>query len=114
MSKSFQKKHNGPFEESDGTFSEEYFILMEYCPINLSEKNFRHPPKTILIIFAQIISAVTYMHERGIAHGDLNPTNLLYSATEHHVKICDFGSVLDVRYDSTKNISEKQSHLEVI
>ena len=87
---------------------------MEYCSINLSGKNFRHPPNTVLIIFAQIISAVIYMHENGIAHGDLNPTNLLLDTTQKTVKICDLGSVLDVANDSIKNIIENRANLKVI
>merc|ERR1711879_310061 len=40
-----------------------------------------------------IVSAVKYLHERGIAHRDLKPTNLLLKNSEDltNVKIADFG-----------------------
>jgi len=51
-----------------------------------SEKNTVH-------IVKQILHAVKYLHEQGIAHRDLKPENLLCSGSGSHevVKIADFG-----------------------
>jgi len=44
-------------------------------------------------IIAQVVSAVDYLHENGIAHRDLKPENLLVEGEEDEskVKIADFG-----------------------
>jgi len=44
-------------------------------------------------IIAQVVSAVEYLHENGIAHRDLKPENLLVEGEEEDsiVKIADFG-----------------------
>jgi len=51
-----------------------------------SEKDAAH-------IIAQVVSAVEYLHENGIAHRDLKPENLLSAGDEDEeiVKIADFG-----------------------
>lgn len=46
---------------------------------------------------AQITSAVTYMHELGLAHRDLKLENLLLSNDLKTIKICDFGFVRQVQ-----------------
>lgn len=43
-------------------------------------------------IMHQILSAIAYMHDRGITHRDLKPENLLLAnETGWTVKVCDFG-----------------------
>lgn len=52
-------------------------------------------------IVRQIISAVEYLHERGIAHRDLKPENLLSSGADEKevIKIADFGFSKDFTDD---------------
>lgn len=45
----------------------------------------------------QIVSAVSYMHNLGIAHRDLKLENLLLSKDMSTIKICDFGFVRQVQ-----------------
>ena len=42
------------------------------------------------LYFTQLVSAVTYMHSKGVGHRDLKPENILLSA-EGNLKIADFG-----------------------
>lgn len=42
------------------------------------------------LYFQQLVSAVSYMHSKGIGHRDIKPENILLSA-EGHLKIADFG-----------------------
>jgi 3-phosphoinositide dependent protein kinase-1 len=39
---------------------------------------------------AQLIDAVQYLHESGIAHRDIKPENILLD-NEWRIKLCDFG-----------------------
>lgn len=48
---------------------------------------------------AQIVSAVTYMHELDIAHRDLKLENLLLSGDLTTIKICDFGFIRQVQVE---------------
>ena len=45
----------------------------------------------------QIVSAVSYMHQLGVAHRDLKLENLLLSSDLTTIKICDFGFVRQVQ-----------------
>jgi serine/threonine protein kinase len=53
-------------------------------------------------IFKQVLSAVLYLHRRGIAHLDIKPENILMTRTEsfgggrRRVKLIDFGLAVDM------------------
>ena len=42
-------------------------------------------------IFGELLSAVSYLHKRGIIHNDLKPENILVTRTDDSLKIIDFG-----------------------
>ncbi|XP_031214420.1 serine/threonine-protein kinase par-1-like isoform X3 [Mastomys coucha] len=46
-------------------------------------------------IFTQIVCAVSYCHENGIAHRDIKPENILMDANRN-IKLCDFGLAIKV------------------
>lgn len=56
-----------------------------------------------LLLFTQVLSAVSHAHSRSILHRDLKPSNILVSA-ERQVKLLDFGiaKLLDSDDDSTQ------------
>ena len=55
------------------------------------------------LYFTQLISAVTYMHSKGIGHRDLKPENILLSA-EGNLKIADFGLATLFEYKGEKKL----------
>ncbi|XP_065058140.1 maternal embryonic leucine zipper kinase-like isoform X2 [Rhopilema esculentum] len=76
--------------ESDGYIS----LVMEHCPGGelfdyiVSKKKL--PESEARILFRQILSAVAFTHEHGIAHRDIKPENMLLN-NEKSIKMIDFG-----------------------
>jgi len=48
------------------------------------------PPDQAKIYFRQLASAIGYLHERGITHNDIKPSNVMLSYTDVPVLV-DFG-----------------------
>jgi serine/threonine protein kinase len=72
------------------------------------------PSHLLLLLFKQIASALGYLHQLGIVHGDIKEENILigYDEGVHLVKICDFGHSFqtkrnrkDLRFYGTRDIS---------
>ena len=53
--------------------------------------------------FTQLISAVNYMHSKGVGHRDIKPENILLSA-EGNLKIADFGLATLFEYKGVKKL----------
>ena len=88
---------------------EECCIVMELMGCNLQRVLKQHPPmpwEQRLYILVQIASGLSFLHNKGIIHGDLKSLNILLSikpktsnhskANQHYhsieeVKLCDFG-----------------------
>lgn len=94
---------------------DEFLVLMEFCPTNLSEimskRNCKcYPPSTVAKIFAQITSAVAKMHRSSppIVHRDLKLENLLVDDTGNNVKLCDFGSATTEIFSPNESWSMSQ------
>lgn len=71
-----------------------YYIFMEYCPNGdffqfIIENNTLSEPLASYCM-VQILEALKYLHNLGIAHRDMKPENILIDANGH-LKISDFG-----------------------
>ena len=68
-------------------------ILMEYIEgRTLAEYIAENPAKKERErLFEELLSAVGYLHKRGIIHNDLKPENILISRADNSLKLIDFG-----------------------
>lgn len=78
----------------DVVYEEEHiFVVMEFFKygdlLNLLHGDIM-TSKELLRIYAQIVSAVNYLHARGIAHLDIKPENIFIDSTMSP-KLADFG-----------------------
>ncbi|MFY1697882.1 MULTISPECIES: serine/threonine-protein kinase [unclassified Solwaraspora] len=50
------------------------------------------PPAAAVDVAAQVATALAYLHQQGIVHGDVKPANLLVPADGGRVRLIDFGA----------------------
>lgn len=53
----------------------------------------------------ELSDGLAYLHEKGVVHGDVKPSNILVTE-DHSVKICDFG--LSRQADATRSRSQNE------
>lgn len=72
-----------------------FFILMEYLDIDLLKairtKPYIFTPERINEIILKVIKGLAFIHNQGIVHKDVTPSNVLISFSFDKVKITDFG-----------------------
>jgi len=77
-----------------GSSIDKIYMVMEYCEndlktcMKLAKQSFSTAEIKQLMI--QLLSAISYMHERWYIHRDLKTSNLLYS-NKGYLAVCDFG-----------------------
>jgi len=78
--------------------NQHYYLFIDYHhppTITLNEflefHNHNLPLETSLSIFAQLVSAISYMHRTGVSHRDIKPDNILIHPETLLITIIDFG-----------------------
>lgn len=73
------------------------FFVMDFCPgqslRNILIQKKRLPVKEAIIIAHEILLALQIAHEKGVAHRDIKPGNIMveYSSEKINVRVLDFG-----------------------
>jgi serine/threonine-protein kinase len=66
-------------------------LLMEYVDGKTVDEIEAPELGQLVLVFCQVVSAMTHMHRRGVYHGDLKPANIMLTKTGQ-VKLIDFGT----------------------
>ena len=68
-------------------------LVMEYIEGRTLDKYLAENPskKERNRIFSELLSAVGYLHKRGVIHNDLKPENILVTHADNTLKLIDFG-----------------------
>ena len=68
-------------------------LVMEYIDGRTLDKYLAENPskKERNRIFSELLSAVGYLHKRGVIHNDLKPENILITHADNTLKLIDFG-----------------------
>lgn len=79
------------------------YIVTEYVPSNLHAvmKDYGEvlPREVIRRIAHQLLSALCFLHELGIAHRDLKPENVLINPNTLELQLCDLGLARSMKDD---------------
>ncbi|TIA89673.1 hypothetical protein E3P99_01959 [Wallemia hederae] len=90
------------------------FFALEYAPngelLSWIKKMGSFDEKSAKFYAAQTLSAIGFIHGRGVIHRDIKPENILLNS-EMAIKVTDFGSakILDQSTDAESNINEERS-----
>jgi serine/threonine protein kinase/Ca2+-binding EF-hand superfamily protein len=80
------------------------YLVMEFCPGgNLTNR--KYDERQCNVVIEKVLSALQYMHERGIAHRDLKLENLMLDK-DGDVKLIDFGLATKFLGDDYTNMTE--------
>lgn len=72
------------------------YLGIEYssygCLTNYMEKRLHLPEQIIQTIMKQLLSAICYLHNKSIFHGDIKPENIIVTDEKNFkIKLVDFG-----------------------
>ena len=80
-----------------------YYLVLEYCPGGSLSEYLSKTPKLresqAAYIFKQMVEAINYCHQHGVAHRDLKPQNILITSFPD-IKLSDFGLCGYMRNDT--------------
>uniref|UniRef100_A0A3B0MP93 Serine/threonine protein kinase, putative n=1 Tax=Theileria annulata TaxID=5874 RepID=A0A3B0MP93_THEAN len=103
------KIHNKHYKKNKHIPKKCLFILMEYCGEEslfetINKQILQDTPQKVTDLFRQIMEALSYIHEKGIIHRDVKPSNIfLKFENEITIKLGDFGLTAKLQQSKGKN-----------
>lgn len=102
--------------------SDKVYLVMEQADLDLHNAFFNtklpgSQPDFFEQVIIGILEPINYLHQCGVAHGDLHPGNVLIKRNSEEntlessdIRLCDFGlSKLSAHYNNGKRLAEHQS-----
>eukprot|EP00375_Theileria_parva_P002550 XP_765230.1 hypothetical protein [Theileria parva strain Muguga] len=103
------KIHNKHYKKNKHIPKKCLFILMEYCGEEslyetINKQTLHESPERVIELFRQIMEALSYIHEKGIIHRDVKPSNIfLKFENDFTIKLGDFGLTAKLQQSKGKN-----------
>lgn len=80
------------------------YLVMEYCPGgNLTNRSFTENQARIIV--RKLLSALTYMHSKGVVHRDIKLENIMFDR-HGEIKVIDFGLATKYLSDEFSNMTD--------
>ncbi len=98
-------------------YEDNYFYVMEYCDgMTLSQymNNNQISCEQFLNIAIQIVNGLEAIHQQGIIHKDINPSNIVYNQAEQSIKIIDLGIASEFSYEKPQEVQLNVGTLKYI
>jgi len=94
----------------------DYSITLEYCNgmdmlDYLNADQLSKSLQTLFFYFKQVLQAMIYMHDIGIAHMDLKLENIMIDFTTNTIKLIDFGQSKYLWDDSNGSLIQQQGRV---
>ena len=89
------------------TLDGRYYLKEQSCPGILLRQLIKHGGMEwadFYLIAGQMIEGISALHEVGIIHKDVNPSNVIYDAESGHVVLLDLGISTVFSYEKTEGI----------
>lgn len=90
------------------------YIVLEYCPGGSMEAKYktegRFTPEKVAEFLKDALSALCYIHAKGIVHRDIKLSNFLIGE-DGHVKLCDFGFAIKDNPNIKTSVSGTPSYI---
>jgi serine/threonine protein kinase len=83
-----------------------FLVLTERMPQRVDGTLPRFDEATAIYLFRQMLDAVEYIHNNGVAHLDISLENILLLSNTNHITLIDFGMCRRIPRDADGNVIE--------
>ena len=83
------------------------YVVMEYIETNCNLRSMQYDSTfSIIKLIKESVEAIEFMHQEGIAHRDIHPSNIVYDVNQNRYVFVDYGlSCHSIKCHQTNNIN---------